>query len=106
MIGLLTFNLADLTEDHLFPYSNWESFFKIAGFNDILVKQFTQLFKKHEIEYDMINELTHEVLLQMGVNKAGQRIKILRMRFKHNFDIEGTCYKVNIALNCNRLQFF
>eukprot|EP00029_Vermamoeba_vermiformis_P000918 TRINITY_DN1108_c0_g1_i2.p1 TRINITY_DN1108_c0_g1~~TRINITY_DN1108_c0_g1_i2.p1 ORF type:complete len:757 (-),score=240.61 TRINITY_DN1108_c0_g1_i2:97-2367(-) len=78
----------DLTEDNLFPYSNWETFFKTAGFNDILVKQYTQLFKKHEIEYDMINDLTHDVLLQMGVNKAGHRIKILRMRYKHNFDIE------------------
>jgi protein-tyrosine phosphatase len=78
----------DLTEDNHFPFANWESFFKTAGLNDILVKQYTQLFKKHEIEYDMINDLTHDVLLQMGVNKAGHRIKILRMRYRHNFDIE------------------
>jgi hypothetical protein len=82
--------LLDLTEDNHFPFANWESFFKTAGLNDILVKQYTQLFKKHEIEYDMINDLTHDVLLQMGVNKAGHRIKILRMRYRHNFDIEGT----------------
>jgi hypothetical protein len=36
----------------------------------------------------MIPDLTHDVLLQMGITKAGHRIRILRMQQKRTFDLE------------------
>jgi hypothetical protein len=62
--------------------SVWEAFFQQAGFDDTTSKSYAVLFKKHEIEMDMLPDLNHEVLLQMGILKAGHRIKILRMQQK------------------------
>lgn len=43
-------------------------------------EQYASVFKAQEMEIDMIPELSHELLLQMGFTKAGARIKILRLR--------------------------
>jgi len=66
----------------------WESFFRDAGFVESTAKLYASIFKKHEIEADMIPDLSHEVLLQMGITKAGHRIKILRMQRKRLLDVE------------------
>ena len=36
------------------------------------------LFREHDMKPDMIDELDHHLLLQMGISKTGHRIKILR----------------------------
>lgn len=57
----------------------WKNFFSTAGFGEAASQHYSDLFKAQEMEIDMIGELTHELLLQMGVTKAGHRIKILRL---------------------------
>lgn len=50
-----------------------------AGFGEASANSYADLFKAQEMEIDMISELSHELLIQMGVTKAGPRIKILRL---------------------------
>ena len=58
----------------------WNTFFQTAGFGLHASEQYASVFKAQEMEIDMIPELSHELLLQMGFTKAGARIKILRLR--------------------------
>jgi len=67
-------------EETPFVVGSWHKFFASAGFTDKQGSHYTELFKEHAIELDMVKELTHDVLTQMGAWKAGHRIKILRMQ--------------------------
>jgi hypothetical protein len=62
------------------PNDPWYNFFMTAGFGEVASSQHAATFKTHEMELDMIPEISHELLLQMGFTKAGPRIKILRLR--------------------------
>jgi len=59
---------------------SWESFFRKSGFSHTHVETMSKLFEYHGMEMSMIQELTHELLSDMGVDKVGDRIKILRMQ--------------------------
>jgi hypothetical protein len=66
---------------------SWKNFFLTAGFGETAASFYVDLFQKHEVDLDMLSDVTHEVLAQMGVWKAGHRIRILRMkRFLFNFE--------------------
>lgn len=62
------------------PSHGWKNFFLTAGFGEVAAVHYTAIFKAQEMEIDMLPELTHELLMQMGFPKAGPRIKILRLR--------------------------
>ena len=51
-----------------------------AGFGEAAASHYTSIFKAQEMELDMLPDLTHELLIQMGFTKAGPRIRILRLR--------------------------
>jgi len=90
----------------------WESFFRDAGFVESTAKLYASIFKKHEIEADMIPDLSHEVLLQMGITKAGHRIKILRMQRKRLLDVEDAktstslSHTLHHSLFVTHMEFF
>lgn len=58
----------------------WYNFFLTAGFGETAAAQHAATFKAHEMELDMVPDLTHDLLVQMGFQKAGPRIKIMRLR--------------------------
>jgi protein-tyrosine phosphatase len=60
--------------------STWNQFFLTAGFGEAASGQYAAIFKDQEMEMDMLTELSHELLLQMGFTKAGARIRILRFK--------------------------
>jgi len=59
---------------------NWKNLFLVAGIGDKTASQYVELFAKHEIAWDMLRDLTHEVLSSVGIWKAGDRIRILRVK--------------------------
>jgi hypothetical protein len=72
---------------------SWKNFFLTAGFGESAANFYVDLFQKHEVDLDMLAEINHEVLTQMGIWKAGHRIRILRMRrFLFNFEAGKRSY--------------
>ena len=59
---------------------NWIEFFRATGFSRRISEAYAKLFKEHELELDMLSDLTHDILLQVGIMLAGHRILILRMK--------------------------
>jgi len=59
---------------------NWTKLFLIAGFGQQTAQYYADIFAENDIQLDMLSELTHEVLHQMGIRKAGDRIRILRLQ--------------------------
>lgn len=50
----------------------------MAGIGMTTSSHYSKLFEKHEISLDMISELNHELLLEIGIWKVGHRIMVLR----------------------------
>ena len=101
----------ELTFDSLFwpldatapSRSTWNQFFLTAGFGEAASGQYAAIFKDQEMEMDMLTELSHELLLQMGFTKAGARIRILRFKDAIINPQTGasTCLKVSASLVLN-----
>eukprot|EP01130_Rhizamoeba_saxonica_P011603 TRINITY_DN4824_c0_g1_i3.p1 TRINITY_DN4824_c0_g1~~TRINITY_DN4824_c0_g1_i3.p1 ORF type:complete len:469 (+),score=91.90 TRINITY_DN4824_c0_g1_i3:36-1442(+) len=78
-----------------FPRDQWRLFFEQASFNDECIQYYLELFELHDIEFNMIQDLEHPLLLQMGVLKVGHRIKILRMKDSFFLPNEDKYIRIN-----------
>ena len=50
----------------------------MSGIGESVAYHYSKLFEKHEISFDMIPELNHELLSEIGIWKVGHRILTLR----------------------------
>jgi len=60
-------------------FLTWRSLFQRYGFSKSASENYAKLFQYHNIDFDMLDELNHSILASMGIDKVGDRIKILRI---------------------------
>lgn len=71
----------------------------MSGMGMTLASHYSKLFEKHEISFDMISELNHELLLEIGIWKVGHRIMTLRT-------IKYILSMIDSLYNLNYVQFY
>ncbi|CAF2590706.1 unnamed protein product [Rotaria sp. Silwood2] len=67
------------------PNPNWRAWYRnliALKFTEQEADEYTKLFITNEIDISMIPELTDNILRTIGIDKAGHRIRILRLQNK------------------------
>ncbi|CAF5022991.1 unnamed protein product, partial [Rotaria sp. Silwood1] len=58
----------------------WYKKFIGLKFNENTAKEYASIFVNNEINANMISDLNDDILRSMGIEKAGHRIQILRLK--------------------------
>lgn len=60
-------------------YDSWFKTFKGLGLNEDEVKEYAQLFSDNDVLLEQIPSFSHDLLISMGIKKAGHRLKLLQL---------------------------
>lgn len=71
--------------------NSWENLFILSGIDKSTASVYSKLFDENDLTLDMIYELEHELLGQIGIWKLGHRIRILRMKKEVILKDTGEC---------------
>lgn len=70
-------NMAN-SQQHQSSFEVWNNFFHSAGIPSIVSQDYAMKFSQHRIRIDMLQEISKDILLDMGIKAMGDIIAILR----------------------------